>query len=104
MIQALDGPAIQFVLSSVSDTVPVKAQADQNTAFSERQVVTLQSADGKFYVYFADTGEVPTATDVSTKGFTHPKSAIRSYEAGPLQTIYVMAVSSTINIQGAERS
>lgn len=104
MMQPLDGPAIQFILTSVSDTIPVKAQASQSVAFSERQVVTLQSTDGNFYVYFADSGEIPSANDVSTKGFTHPKTAIRSYEAGPLQTIYVMSVNNTINIRGAERS
>ena len=89
MIQPLDGPAIQFVLSSVGTTTPVKAQANTNP-FSERKVVSLQG-DGKFYEYFADSGETPLAADVSSKGFTHPKDAIRSYEAGDQQIIYVLA-------------
>ena len=88
MLQPLDGPAI--------------AQASTDP-FSERQVVSLQG-DGKFYVYFANSGETPTNTDISTKGFTHPKDALRSYEAGDQQILYVLAESGTVNIRGAERA
>lgn len=102
MIQPLDGPAIQFILSSVGTTTPVKAQEGVNP-FPERQVVTLQG-DGKFYVYFANASETPTNTDISTKGFTQSKDAIRSYEAGDQQILYVLAEAGTVNIRGAERA
>ena len=102
MIEPLDGPSKQFILSSVGTTTPVEVKAG-TSPFDERKVVTLQ-ADGKFYVFFSDTEEVPTSTDVSTKGFIQYKNSLRSYEAGQFQKIYVLAVSGTINIRGAERA
>lgn len=101
MLKQLDGPAIQFTLSGVTTTTPVEVKAGA-TAFSERQVVSLQG-DAKFYVYFANDGETPTVSDITTKGFTHPKDALRSYEASSKQTMFVLSVAGTVNIRGAER-
>ena len=102
MLLPLDGPSKQFVLSSVGTTTPVEVKAGAS-AFSERKVITLQG-DGRFYIYFADEGETPTNTDVSTKGFTQYKDAKESYEAAGSQVVYVLAVTGTVNIRGAERA
>lgn len=102
MYQPLDGPSKQFALSSVGTTTPVEVKAGASV-FAERKVVSLQG-DGKFYVYFADEGETPLAADVSSKGFTHPKDALRSYEATGSQAMFVLAVTGTVDIRGAERA
>ena len=102
MLQPLDGPSIQGVLSSVGTTTPVLVKVG-SSAFEERKVVTMQG-DGKFYVYFANDSETPTASDLSTKGFTQFKDQIASWEAGELQNIYVLAISGTVNIRLSERA
>ena len=59
--------------------------------------------DGKFYIYFADEGETPNAATVSANAFTQSKDSINTYEAGPKQVVFVLAVTGTVNIKLAER-
>ena len=102
MIQPLDGPSKQFSISVDSSTVKeVKAGA---SAFNERKVITLQPLGGDIWVYFADEGETPDATDVSTKGFQHFKKNKESYEASHQQSVFILAVTSTADVRGAERA
>jgi len=101
MYQPLDGPATQGTLSVGTVTV-IEAKVGA-TAFTERQVLTLQP-DGKLYVYFANDGEVPTAATVAANGFIHFKSAKESYEAGQFQKVYLLSVAGTINVKIAERT
>ena len=101
MIEALDGPSKQFVMA-VDDVTPLQVK-DGASAFSDRKVVTMQG-DAKFYVYLAGDNEVPTATDVSTKGFIQYKNAKETYEAGEFQAVYILSVSGTSNVRIAERA
>ena len=100
--EALDGPSKQFKLSAVGVVTPVEVFAS-GSSFSERKVVTLQ-ADGKFYIYFADEGETPNAATVAANGFIQYKDAKESYEAAGSQAVFVLAVTGTVDIRGAERA
>ena len=102
MFQALDGPSKQFILSAVTTTTPVEVKAG-GSAFPERKVITLQ-ANAKFYIYFADEGETPSAGDITSKGFIQYKNAKESYEAAGSQVVYVLAETGTVDIRGAERA
>ena len=102
MLEALDGPSKQFILNNVDNTTPVKIQADVSV-FEERKVITLQG-NGKFYVYFSDENEVPSAATVSTSGFIQYKNSKESYEASGSQAVYVLAVSGDVDIRAAERA
>jgi hypothetical protein len=102
MLQPLDGPSKQFILSAVTTTTPVEVKAGAS-AFPERKVITLQ-ADSKFYIYFADEGETPSAGDITSKGFIQYKNAKESYEAAGSQVVYVLAETGTVDIRGAERA
>ena len=102
MLLPLDGPSKQFLLSAVGTATPVEVKAGAS-AFTERKIITLQG-DAKFYIYFADDGETPSASDVSTKGFIQYKNAKESYEAAGSQAVYVLAETGTVNIRGAERA
>ena len=73
MLQPLDGPSKQFILATVTTTTPVEVKAGA-ASFPERKIITLQ-ADSKFYIYFADEGETPTAGDIASKGFIQYKNA-----------------------------
>jgi len=101
-LEALDGPSKSFVLSSVGTVTPVEVKAG-GSAFSERKVITLQG-EGKFYIYFADDGETPNAATVSSTGMTQYKSAKESYEASGSQSVFVLAVTGTVDIRGVERA
>lgn len=101
MLEALDGPSKQGKLSGVTTSTPVEAKVGASS-FEGRKVVTLQG-NGKFYVYFADEGVVPNAATVSADGFLQFKDAKETYEAGPLQIVYVLAVAGTVDIVVAER-
>lgn len=103
MILPLDGPSKQGLLSSVGTVTPVEVKVGAS-AFSERKVITLQSDDGKFYVYFADAGETPSAATVAANGFIQFKDQKESYEAGDEQVVFVLSVSGTIDIRLAERA
>ncbi len=102
MLQPLDGPSKQFKLSSVGTATPIEVKAGVSS-FGERKVVTLQG-NGKFYIYFADEGEVPNAATVSANGFWQGKNSKESYEASGSQAIYVLAFTGTVDIVGAERA
>lgn len=107
MLQPLDGPSKQFSVT-ITDTTPVEVKAGAS-AFSERKVITLQNPRnatnrGDFYVYFADEGETPSAGDVSSKGFYHYKNSKESYEATGSQAVFIMSVSGSVDIRGAERA
>lgn len=101
MIQPLDGPSKQGTLSSVGTVTPVEVKVDAS-AFEGRQVITLQG-NGRFYVYFADDGVVPSAANVSTDGFLQFRNAKETYEASASQAVYVLAVTGTVDIKVAER-
>ena len=101
MYLALDGPAIQGNLSVGTVTV-VEAKVGA-TSFVERQVITMQPS-GNLYVYFANDGEVPTAVTVAANGFLQFKSAKESYEAGPMQKVYLLSAAGTISVKIAERT
>lgn len=102
MLQPLDGPSKQFKLAAVGVVTPVEVFAS-GSAFSERKILTLQS-DGKFYVYFADEGETPNAATVAANGFIQYKNAKESYEATGSQAVFVLAVTGTVDVRGAERA
>ncbi len=107
MLQPLDGPSKQFAVT-INDTTPVEVKAGAS-AFAERKVITLQNSKedtnmGAFYVYFADEGEVPSQADVSSKGFTQSKNSKETYEATGSQAVYIMAISGSVDIRGAERA
>jgi hypothetical protein len=102
MLSPLDGPSKQGSLS-VGTATPVIAKVGASS-FSDRKVITLQSSDNKFYVYFADSGETPNAATVAANGFIQFKDQKESYEAGEQQIVYLLSASGTINIKIAERS
>lgn len=102
MLSALDGPSKQGLLSSVGTVTPVEAKVG-GSAFSDRKVITLQG-DNKFYVYFADDGETPSAATVTANGFSQFKDQKESYEAGEKQKVFVLAATGTVNIRIAERA
>lgn len=103
MLQPLDGPAAQGLLSSVGTSTPVEVKVGAS-ALTDRKLVTLQG-DGKFYVYFGDdSASAPSAADVENNGFLQFKDQVQSYEAGDRQPIYVLADSGTVDIRIAERA
>lgn len=101
MLQPLDGPSLQGVLSVGTGAV-VEAKVSSNI-YDGRKVITIQPL-GKLYVYFADDGETPSVSDVSTKGFIHFKNAKESYEVGDKQKVYLLSASGTIDVKLAERA
>lgn len=102
MLKPLDGPADQTTLTV--DTTTVQEAKVGASAFPERGVVTIQPVDGKIYVYFGDGSITPSAATVIADGFEHPKTALRSYEAGPKQPVFILAQSGTVNVKIAERA
>ena len=102
MLQPLDGPSKSFKLSAVGIATPVQVKAGAS-AFEERKVITLQS-NGNFYIYFADEAETPNAATVAANGFIQYKNAKESYEASDTQIVFVLAVTGTVDIRGAERA
>lgn len=107
MLLPLDGPSKQFSVT-VNSTTPVEVKAGAS-AFLERKVITLQNYKtdtnkGDFYVYFADDGVVPSSGDVSSDGFIQSKNSKESYEAAGSQAVYIMAVSGSVDVRGAERA
>jgi len=101
MIEALDGPSKPFVVT-INNSTPVEVKSSTE-ALEERKVITMQG-DGKFYVYFADDGETPSSSDVSTKGFIQYKNAKESYEAASSQKVFILSVSSSVIVRIAERA
>lgn len=102
MLRELNGPSKQFKLSAVGTTIPVEVKAG-SSALEERIVVTLQG-DAKFYVYFADDGEIPSAATIIANGFIQYKNAKESYGATTSQVLFVLSETGTVNIRGAERA
>jgi hypothetical protein len=100
-LQPLDGPSAQITLSVGTVTV-VEAKAGVS-ALDERKVITLQGT-GKFYVYFGDGVNIPSAATVAANGFTQFKDARESYECGKFQPVYLLSAVGTINIVVAERA
>jgi len=100
-LQQLDGPSLQSVLTL--DTVTPQRYKGGASEFDERKVITIQPTNGSVYVYFANDGEAPSATDVATKGFIHTKNLKDSYEAADSQRVWGLAVSGTVNVRLAER-
>jgi hypothetical protein len=102
MIEALDGPSKPFVVT-IDNITPVEVKSGTDP-LEDRKVITMQG-DGKFYVYFADENDgIPSAADVSTKGFIHYKNAKESYEAADSQPVYILAVVPNVDVRIAERA
>lgn len=101
-LQPLDGPSLQDTLSI--STVSVLEVKSGVTALPERKVITIQPLDGSVYIYFGDGDNIPTTTDVSTKGFLHNKKLKESYEASETQPVFILAVSGTVDVRFAERA
>ena len=102
MLQPLDGPSTQGVLSITAAAVTLVKVG--GSPLVERKVISLQP-DGKIRVYFGDGVTVPSAATVLSDGFTHPKSVLRSYEAGPQQTVYIVSdTGAGVDVATAERA
>jgi hypothetical protein len=107
MIEALDGPAKSGKLSAVGTVTPVEVKVGASV-FDGRKVITLQNSRedtnrGRFYVYFADEGETPNASTVADNGLLQERNVKETYEAGPEQAVFVLAVSGTVDIRITER-
>lgn len=102
MLLPLDGPSKQLKVN-VTDSAAVLVKADTNP-LEERKIVTLQPLSIAIKVYFANTGETPSAATVLANGFDHPKKALRSYEASDKQDIYIVAISGSTDVVIAERA
>lgn len=99
----LDGPATQTTLAV--DTITVLEARVGGSAYPERAAVTLQPVDGKIFVYFGDADvAAPSAVTVAADGLQVFKNAKETYEAGPLQPIYLLAQSGTVSVKVIERS
>jgi hypothetical protein len=101
MIEALDGPSKPFVVT-INNSTPVEVKSSTEP-LEERKVITMQG-NGKFYVYFADDGETPSNSDVSTKGFIQYKNSKESYEAASSQTVFILSVTGSVTVRIAERA
>jgi hypothetical protein len=101
MLQPLDGPSLQGSLSVTASTV-VELKVGANP-YSERKVITVQPS-GKIYVFFGEDNTIPTVLDLQTKGFTHFKDAMQTYEATSTQKVYVLSVAGTVSVKLAERA
>jgi len=102
MLQPLDGPSAQFSASLTSVTVvEIKAGA---SVLSERKVITLQPLDGDVWVYFGDGITTPNAATVASDGFRHYSKDKESYEATNQQQVFMVAVTGTVDVRGAERA
>jgi hypothetical protein len=99
----LDGPSKQFAVA-LTDSTAVEVKDGANPAISERKIITILPTDGKIYIYFGNGVDTPTANDIQTKGFPHPKGAIRSYEATNTQDVWIVADTGTVDVRIAERS
>lgn len=102
MLLPLDGPSRQFQITA-NTTTPQELKATA-TVLEERKVITIQAIDGNCWIYFADEGETVTAGNVSTKGFLHFSKGKESYEASEFQRVFVLAVTGTVDVRGAERA
>lgn len=103
MLQPLDGPSLQDTLTVNTSTVQeVKVGG---SALESRKAVTLQPKNGRIYVYFGDDiASAPNAATVIADGLLHFKNAKDTYEAGPLQPLYILAVSGTVDVVVVERA
>lgn len=101
MYLRLDGPSLQGSASVNSASVfRVRVGAAE---MPERDVVSIQPLDGKIWVYFGDGVNVPSASDVKSKGFPQPKGGMRTYEATNTQEIYIVSDAGTVDVRFAER-
>ena len=101
MLLPLDGPSLQAVLPVGTATV-VEAKVG-GSDLSERKAVTLQPLTGKVYVYFGGDAGMPSAATVIANGLLLFKNAKETYEASNSQSIYLLAVTGTVNIVVVER-
>lgn len=99
----LDGPSQQYTLS-ITDSSVTEVKHPTNGVLTERKVITLQSEDGKFRVYFGDGSSTPSVADVSSDGLLHYKIAKDSYEASDLQPLYIISESGNIDVHVVERA
>jgi hypothetical protein len=96
----LDGPAKSYSLT-VGNTVIVELVS--GTPNSDRDVVSIQPLGDHIWVYFGYDNIVPDAATVAADGFLHFKKVLQSYEAGPLQRIYLLAVNTEADVRISER-
>lgn len=98
----LDGPSLQatiYVTAAAAFQLKVGA-----SPLTERKVITIQSTNGKLYVYFAIDAGVPSAATIIADGFLVFKNQLVSLEVSEQQLVYVVSVSGTINVKIAERA
>jgi hypothetical protein len=101
MLEALDGPSIQGKIT-VTDAAVSEAKVGVSS-FDDRKVLTLEG-NGRFYVYFANEGEVPSAATVADQGFLHYRNTKETYEASETQIVFLLAVTGSVDIKIAERA
>ena len=103
MFQPLDGPSKQYTLS-VADNAVSEIVKPAGSAQAERKVITLQSEDGKFRVFFGDGSGAPSIGVIKADGILQHRIQLRSYECGDSQKMYLISESGTINIHVVERA
>ena len=103
IVRPLIGPSAQTTLTVNSSTVQeVKVGV---TALASRKLATLQPVSGKIYIYFgADGAGAPSPATVIADGAIIFKNAKETFEAGPLQPIYILAVSGLVDVKVIERA
>lgn len=99
----LDGPSQHYTLS-ITDSAVTEVKHTTNGVLEDRKVVTLQSEDGKFRVYFGDGTSTPSVANVSDDGILHWKYAKDSYEATDQQPLYILSESGSIDVHVVERA
>lgn len=102
LIQPLDGPSSQTTLTVNSSTVQeLKVGV---TSLEDRKVITFR-ADQRVKIYFGDdTGSAPSSGTVSSDGLLIYKNQLVSLEASASQSVYILAVATTADVQVVERA
>lgn len=101
MFQPLDGPSVQGAISVTNSLVKeLKVNA---SVFPDRLIISFQPLNGNVYIYFGDGVNTPSVSDMQTKGFVYYQNNIYEIEASVGQPIFVLAVSTTVNLILAER-
>jgi len=98
----LDGPSDQGTVS-ITDAAITEVKVGGST-FPARKVITVQSEDGKFRLYFGVEGVVPSPATVIADGFLIHKGGLKSFEASDQQPVYIISVNGNIDVTIAERA
>ena len=101
MIFPLDGPS-QHTSISVNTTIVQELKG--TSILTERKVVTVQPLSGSIYIYFGDGTGSPSAATFISDGLEQSKKTIHSYEAADSQSIYILAITGTVDVKCIERA